>query len=312
MNLDAAIDDFLSAQEIGRGASTHTLAAYGGDLRQLAQFLGADRARALEQVTDQDLTRYLEKLHRARLSARTVARKLTAIRQFFKFCAVEKSLARNPADRLELPKLPARLPKGMSREEVQALLEAVAEGLPYPREATRETLQARDRALVLLLYATGLRVSELLGLTFHSIDTEQGYLRVRGKGEKERIVPFAPAAGEALLRYLEGAREKLVGGKPEAESDLLFVNYGGGALTRQGFWKLLRELALRAGIQRPISPHALRHAFATHLLEAGMNLRSLQALLGHSDLSTTQIYTHVSPARLRDAHAKHHPRARKR
>lgn len=305
--LSAAIDDFLSAQEIGRGASTHTLAAYGGDLRQLAEFLGADRAQSLEQVTDRHLTRYLEKLHRAQLSARTVARKLTAIRQFFKFCAVEKSLARNPADRLELPKLPARLPKGMSHEEVQALLKAAAEGIPYPRDATRETLRARDRALVLLLYATGLRVSELLGLTFHSIDTEQGYLRVRGKGEKERIVPFAPAAGEALLQYLESAREKLA-----PQSDLLFVNYGGGALTRQGFWKLLRELASQAGIERPISPHVLRHAFATHLLEAGMNLRSLQALLGHSDLSTTQIYTHVSPARLRDAHAKHHPRARKR
>jgi integrase/recombinase XerD len=311
MDLDRAIDDFLAAQKISRGASRHTLAAYGSDLRQLVAHLAqgkrASARLSLDQVRDADLVGYLDRLHAEKLSARSLARKLTSIRQFFRFCMLEKNLERNPAEQLEMPKLPARLPQGLSREEVTRLLAAVAEGLPYPQASTHAALQARDRALLLLLYATGLRVSELLSLTFHSLDTEAGYVRVRGKGEKERIVPFAPVAGEALLEYLREARAKL-----GPRSDRIFLNRGGGELTRQGFWKLLKELARQAGIESALSPHTLRHAFATHLLEAGMNLRSLQTLLGHADLATTQIYTHVTPGHLRDAYRKHHPRARRR
>ncbi len=209
---------------------------------------------------------------------------------------------KNPTDLLKSPKQPQCLPKFLTQEQVGSLLLITETGIPY-RENHEKALHTRDRAMVYLLYATGLRVSELVGLTTHDLDLAMSYLRVKGKGEKERITPFAPVAGKHLALYLEEHRPRL-----HPATDHFFLNERGFALTRQAVWRILKSLALQAGISAPLSPHVLRHSFATHLLQSGMNLRSLQMLLGHSDLSTTQIYTHVTPEHLKAAHRKYHPR----
>ncbi len=310
MTLLAAIEAFLDALQVDQGCSRHTLAAYGRDLRQLAASLAAAMPTAsgsptpqLTDVRPDQLEEFLASLTRQGQSARSVARKTSAIRRFFKFACLELELSSNPAEQLLLPKLGRSLPKALSHSETEALLSALDPGLPYRDSQYASALQQRDRAMLILLYATGLRVSELLSLTTHSIDLEQEYLRVKGKGEKERIVPFATVAGEQLRRYLSEGRAHL-----RPSHDTLFVNHAGAPLSRQSFWKTLKSLATLAGISKTVSPHVLRHSFATHLLEAGMNLRSLQMLLGHSDLSTTQIYAHVSPEHLKDAHRRYHPR----
>ncbi|MCM2279586.1 MAG: tyrosine recombinase [Oligoflexia bacterium] len=298
-----AIEAFLQAQRIDRGAADKTVEAYARDLRQLASHLEADAPLpAPDSIRREQLEGFLAALHARGQGPATLARKVSVLRQFFKFCCLERGLTHNPAERLDSPSLPRRLPKDLSLDEVARLLAAAGAGLPY-REKQRPALQARDRAMVTLLYATGLRVSELLDLTTFSADLEQEYVRVKGKGDKERIVPFAEVAGERLREYLEGHRPAL-----EPATDHLFVNHRGLALTRQAFWKILKDLALAAGVPSTLSPHSLRHSFATHLLQSGMNLRSLQMLLGHSDLSTTQIYAHVSPEHLKQAHKKFHPR----
>ncbi|MGE0617075.1 MAG: tyrosine-type recombinase/integrase, partial [Bacteriovoracia bacterium] len=205
-----------------------------------------------------------------------------------------------------------RLPKSLSMADIEALLKCAHAGLPYDvgvkdkenAEKVAGALRARDRAMIFILYATGLRVSELVGLSLPAIDGANAYLRVIGKGGKERVVPFAPAAGEVLHEYLEHHRAHLV----RSPTPQVFLSQRGEGLTRQAFWKTLKRLAVVAGISAPISPHVLRHSFATHLLQSGMNLRSLQMLLGHSDLSTTQIYTAVAPDHLKQVHRKHHPR----
>ncbi|HAR43973.1 MAG TPA: site-specific tyrosine recombinase XerD, partial [Bdellovibrionales bacterium] len=245
---------------------------------------------------------YISELTHRGHSASSVARKTSAIRQFFLYCVRDLALKENPADRLETPRKPQRLPKFLSNEQVVLLLAAADDGIPYP-DALGEHLRARDRAMLYLLYASGLRVSELVGISVHDFDLSLGYLRITGKGDKQRITPFTPVAGERLREFLEGHRPAL---KPQ--TDHVFVNYRGQALTRQAFWKILKLLASQAGLTPDISPHVLRHSFATHLMQSGINLRSLQVLLGHSDLSTTQIYTHVTPAYLKSAHRKFHPR----
>lgn len=290
------IVEFLESLRLDRGAADRTLEAYGRDLRQLAQGVGPDQDPA--QIGAEDLERFLAKApHPA-----TVARKTAALRQFFKFCCLEKGLRHNPTDALVTPPRPRRLPKHLSATEVDLLLEACQPGLPY-RGAQCSALQARDRAMVFLLYATGLRVSELVGLTLRSWDQSLGYVRVRGKGDKERIVPFAPIAGELIDAFLREHRPNL-----EPETEHLFIGRGGHGLSRQQFWYTLKNLTAQAGITTPVSPHVLRHSFATHLLQSGINLRSLQMMLGHSDLSTTQIYAHVTPEHLKAVHRKYHPR----
>ncbi len=316
--LHEAIAAFLEALKIDRGASDRTVEAYRRDLLQWESSVGessvgagatAGDKRTLDAVSAADLERYLSDLHEAGQKASSVSRKLSALRQFFKFCCLERGLRHNPTEKLESPSLPKRLPKFLTQEQVTALLDAADAGLAYSglEPSLAEALRARDRAMVYLLYATGLRVSELVTLTTHQFDGEQGYVRVRGKGEKERITPFAPAAGEHVLEYLEKHRPRL-----EPRSDHLFVarpsEREASALSRQSLWKLLKQLALQAGVPTTLSPHVLRHSFATHLLHSGMNLRSLQTLLGHSDLSTTQIYAHVTPEHLKAAHRKFHPR----
>jgi integrase/recombinase XerD len=305
MPLLAHIEAFIEAQRVDRGAADQTIEAYRRDLRQFAAWLEGLRPEApLTSIESLDLLDFFSQLYKAGQKASSIARKTSALRQFFKFCCLERDLQHNPAEQLSPPPLEKRLPKYLSVEQVSELLAAAEKGLPYQiTSGLCEALRARDRAMVFLLYATGLRVSELVGLSTNELDPASRLVRVRGKGEKERIVPFAPVAGEALENYLHTHRSLL-----HPLADHLFVNHRGLVLTRQSFWKILKDLALEAGIPSSLSPHGLRHSFATHLLAAGMNLRSLQILLGHSDLSTTQIYTHVTPEHLKTAHRKYHPR----
>jgi integrase/recombinase XerD len=296
------IHDFLEAQRIDQGSADSTIQAYSLDLHQFADWwIELTSSDPLTSVTLQSFLKHLSDLQQKPSS---IARKISALRQFFKFCCLEKGLEINPAEQLQSPSLPQVLPKFLTHEEVDLLLNAAEQGIPYPSsQGKRECLQSRDRAMVYLLYATGIRVSELCGLTSHQIDLELGYLKINGKGDQERIAPFAPAAGEKLRDYLEVFRLRL-----NPNTDHLFLNHRGFAITRQAFWKILKDLALHAGIPTSLSPHVLRHSFATHLLQSGMNLRSLQMLLGHSDLSTTQVYTHITPEHLKEAHEKYHPR----
>jgi integrase/recombinase XerD len=308
-SFSTALALFLDARKIDRGSARPTIEAYRSDLEQLAETLPDRSETALAAITSDDLHRFLKTLHAAKAKPASVARKVSAIRQLFKFAMLELGLETNPADRIRTPAQAKRLPKFLTHEAIEKLLVAVREGLPYP-EAIREPLILRDQAMVVLLYATGLRVSELVGLTMHHFEGSLGVVRVVGKGGKERIVPYADAAGEALALYLEKGRpalvkERLRHGEIVAE---VFVSRRGQGLTRQAFWGTLKDLALLAGIDEEISPHRLRHSFATHLLQAGMGLRSLQTLLGHSDLATTQIYTHVTPEHLKELHRKYHPR----
>jgi integrase/recombinase XerD len=308
-SFSTALTLFLDARKIDRGSAAPTIEAYRRDLEQLAGSLPEKSETDITTITADDLHQFLKTLHVLKAKPASIARKVSAIRQFFKFGMLELGLERNPADSLRSPAQSKRLPKFLTHEAIEKLLAATREGLPYP-EALREAQVLRDRAMVVLLYATGLRVSELVGLTMHNLDLSLGYVRVIGKGGKERIVPYAGAAGEALDAYLEKGRPALVRERlrhGEVGSDL-FVSRRGDGLTRQSFWGTLKDLALLAGIDEEISPHRLRHSFATHLLQAGMGLRSLQTLLGHSDLATTQIYTHVTPEHLKELHKKYHPR----
>ena len=296
------IDEFLSARRVDRGSSPRTIEAYHRDLTQFAHWLGADSIAELGAR----LPAFVETLHDQGLQPASIARKASALRQFCKFLCQEKGLRDNPAEGLVRPKATRRLPRNLTEAQVTALLAETRTGLPYPQsEAQARSLRARDRALIYLLYATGARVSELSGLALDQLDLQAGYLRIHGKGEKERITPFADVAGAELREYLFDQRPAL---KPRCTR--VFVNHRGAPLSRQSVWTLLRELAIQAGLPEPLSPHMLRHSFATHLLHSGMNLRSLQLLLGHSDLSTTQVYTHVEPEHLKTAHRRFHPRGR--
>jgi integrase/recombinase XerD len=295
------IQTFLEARRIDRGASDRTIEAYKRDLEQFVASLPAGIQP--EKITADHLNDFIARLHGENQKPASIARKISALRQFFKFCCLERRLVDNPAENLEAPRQAQRLPKNLTTDEVTKLLAAADTGLSYQSDARADALRARDRAILYLLYATGLRISELTSLTPHEIDLQMGYLRVKGKGGKERIAPFAAVAGEHLRTWIETHRATL-----SPATDHVFINHRGFALTRQSVWKTLKELALQAGISTTLSPHKLRHSFATHLLQSGMNLRSLQMLLGHSDLSTTQIYAHVTPEHLKSAHKKYHPR----
>ncbi len=298
--LKLLIADFLESRRIDRGAADKTVEAYQRDLHQFASTLPP--ALELTAITPDHISEFVRRLTAEGQKPSSIARKISAFRQFFKFCCLERGLRENPAESLKAPSQIKRLPKFLTNEQTSALLQAAEAGLPYPT-AGGEHLRSRDRAMIYLLYATGLRVSELVGLTTHQLDIEAGYVRVTGKGNKQRITPFAPIAGERVAGYVREHRAAL-----NPIDDHLFVNRRGFALTRQAFWKTLKALAIAAKIPIAISPHGIRHSFATHLLQSGMNLRSLQMLLGHSDLSTTQIYAHVTPEHLKSAHRKFHPR----
>ncbi|MCC7440730.1 MAG: tyrosine recombinase [Bdellovibrionales bacterium] len=316
--LQTAIQTFLDARRVEAGAAPATLEGYGRDLKALATLCPP----TLSEVQAEHLEQHLSGLHAQGLAPASLARKVSAFRQFFLFCCAEGWRETDPASELPPPRSHRRPPTPLSEDEMSRLIQATAQGLAYGgTESEAEALRARDRALVLTLYAAGLRVSELCALKPAQLDLAVGTVRVRGKGDKERQVPLADSAAQALASYLEGPRRALTSVAGAVAATLpVFVDYlptprrtpeaapRVKPLTRQKVWALLRALAEKAGIQSRVTPHGIRHSFATHLLHAGMNLRSLQLLLGHSDLSTTQIYTHVEPERLRDVHRRHHPR----
>jgi integrase/recombinase XerD len=301
--IDLILNQFVESLRIDRGAAERTIEAYRRDLTQFMSWLTVE-GLSWNSTTGADLQNYMASLSKQGQKATSLARKTSTLRQFFKFCCLEKGMKENPSENLESPSQSKRLPKYLTVQQVQALLKSVDEGISYSgTEDEVAALRARDAAMVYLLYATGLRVSELVGLSLQKIDIQAGYVRVQGKGDKERIAPFAPIAGEKLGRYLDSYRHLL---HPTGQS--AFVNHRGDEISRQSFWKTLKTFAMQAGMPASLSPHVLRHSFATHLLQSGMNLRSLQMLLGHSDLSTTQIYTHIAPEHLKESHKKYHPR----
>jgi integrase/recombinase XerD len=293
--MDHHIDRFLNYLAVERGLSANTLAAYSSDLQEIKGFLNTKGISTWDGLTRDHISAYLRSAGE-RLSERSRARRMAALRSFFKHLQVLGAIRENPALRITFPKAGLSLPKVLSGPEVEALLQQ-PEGL-HP-------LKIRDRAMMELLYATGLRVSELTDLQLRQLHLDPGYLVVLGKGGKERLVPLGQWAADALKVYLEDGRRSLLKGGSIQE---IFVNHRGKKLSRQGVWKVLKHYALLAGIRQNLTPHMLRHSFATHLLENGADLRSLQTMLGHADISTTQIYTHVARARLKEIHQKYHPR----
>ena len=276
-----------------RGLAPATLSAYRSDLSLFSRWL-SHRGRELEKARRLDVLDFLSA--HAHWPPRTIARRLSALRRFYQHLEREGRVATNPCDRIDAPRLGRPLPEVLTEQEVERLLAA-------PDVDT--ALGIRDRAMLEVLYATGLRVSELVGLRPEQVNLLQGVLRVVGKGGKERLVPLGEPAVDWLERFLERGRTPILGARASAA---MFPTGRGGAMTRQAFWYLVKRYAERAGISRPISPHTLRHAFATHLLDHGADLRVVQMLLGHRDISTTQIYTHVARERLKVLHARHHPR----
>jgi integrase/recombinase XerD len=290
------LDHFLNYLAVERGLARNTLDAYGRDLARYLDYLEKSQVASLEGVTPSVVLRFLVELKKSGLSARSRARSLAALRTFHKFLVREKLAADNPTDQVVSPKSLTALPHTLSPMDVDNLLAS-------PKGET--PLAWRDRAMLEILYATGLRVSELVSLKLGDLQMDVGYLTAFGKRSKQRIVPLGEAAVAALRDYLDYGRPGL---DKERGSHYLFLNRSGQGLTRQGFWKIIKRRAGEAGIRQNITPHTMRHSFATHLLENGADLRSVQAMLGHADISTTQIYTHVSRERLRQIHAQHHPR----
>jgi integrase/recombinase XerD len=289
-------DSFLHYLEVERGLSPHTVEGYRRDLEKLEAF-AEKKGRKTSSLSASDLREFLRGLHREGLSLRSVARATSAVRGLYRFAAAEGLLRNDPTEELDSARAPRALPRYLSSSEVDALLEAPDAGTPDG---------LRDRAMIELLYATGLRVSELVSLRLQDVHFEAGYLICRGKGRKERVVPYGRSAMKWLERYLEAGRPEL----QVRANDGLFLSRRGATMTRQRFFQLLKGYGRRAGIRRALSPHVLRHSFATHLLEHGCDLRSLQLMLGHSNIGTTQVYTHVSRDRLRKVYDRHHPRAR--
>ena len=295
--IDLHIQQFLDSTTAERGLSANTVAAYGRDLAQFAAFLERRGITEVRSIDEPCLAAFLAHLNGLRYSAASVARKISAIRGFVKFLCAEKQIERSPLAGFEPGRLPQRLPKSMSVDEVSSLLNA---------PDTRDELGLRDKAMLETLYAAGLRVSELIGLKVEDVSLKMGFVRCVGKGDKERIVPMGEIAAQCIAAYLEMVRGRLAAG---ARSEYLFLSRQGKPMSRVMFWKIIRKRALEAGITRPISPHMLRHSFATHLLERGADLRSLQEMLGHASIATTQVYTHVSRDHLREIYKETHPRA---
>ena len=291
------IERFADALWMDRGLSAHTLAAYQADLRAFADWLERERQRGLAAARRADLLDYLARLADQGRKPRSTARLLSCQRQFYQHLLRLGQIQEDPSARVETPRLGRPLPKILTEREVERLLAAPDTG---------EARGQRDRTMLEVLYATGLRVSELVRLRPDEVSLNQGVVRILGKGGRERLVPLGDEALAWLQEYERGARAELLGGRP---GDYLFPTRRSPCMTRQAFWQLIKRHALVAGIRGDLSPHTLRHAFATHLLNHGADLRVVQLLLGHRDLSTTQIYTHVARERLKQLHARHHPRA---
>jgi integrase/recombinase XerD len=289
------IERFVDALWMERGLSENTLAAYRNDLSGLAVWLTA-KDRGLLDAGRGDLLAYLSERVGEGARPRTTARLLSSMRRFYRYLVREGRLKTDPSVRIDTPRIGRPLPDTLSEHEVEVLLDS-------PDDS--DAIGLRDRAMLELLYACGLRVSELVGLATEQVNLQQGVVRLIGKGNKERLVPLGEEAIDWLQRYLDESRLELAGAGSDRH---LFLTRRGKGMSRQAFWYRLRHYALKSGVSKPLSPHTLRHAFATHLLNHGADLRVVQMLLGHSDLSTTQIYTHVARERLKDLHALHHPR----
>jgi len=294
-----AIEDYIHFIQVERQLSDNTLASYRRDLENYVNFLreveGMSDFCKVERTT---ILRHLEQLRMQGKTSRTVARHISSIRSFHQFLLREKRAETDPTVHLEMPIIEQKLPNVLSIEEIEALLAAPNRSKPQG---------IRDVAMLELLYGSGMRISELIALDLADIHLTMGFVRVFGKGGKERIIPLGKSALSALSTYLDGARSQLQGKYPKTEA--FFINQRGKRLTRQGCWKLMKEHALKAGIQHELTPHTLRHSFATHLVENGADLRAVQEMLGHADISTTQIYTHISKSRLSEVYKQFHPRA---
>ena len=299
MEIATAIAAFLTHVRVEKGLSPNTVSAYRRDLLKFEEF-AKKKKLAVESVSRDDLVDFLASLYRQKLESRTVARNLVTMRSFFRFTLVQELRTEDPCLNLESPKIRRSLPGYLRLEEVEKLL-------AQPDE--KQPLGLRDRAMFEVLYSTGLRVSELVGLRVMDMDRAAGCVRCIGKGDKERIVPIGKKAIALVERYLRDARPKLLGNANKANVTMMFINRRGRPLSRVGVWKILSAYGRQAGMRKGLTPHMLRHSFATHLLERGADLRSVQLMLGHSDISTTQIYTHVVEERLKQIYKAHHPRA---
>ncbi|PZP61115.1 MAG: site-specific tyrosine recombinase XerD [Azospira oryzae] len=290
------LDRFCDSLWLEEGLSQNTLEAYRRDLRLLAEWLSRERGRALPEATRADLLDYLADRVAGRARPRTTSRQLSSFKRFYRFLLREGQILADPTLHIDAPKVPRAVPRSLTEADVERLLNA-------PDVRTPRGL--RDKAMLEMLYASGLRVSELVAITLAQVSLDMGVVRVLGKGGKERLVPLGEEAVAWLKRYLEETRPRLLAGRA---ASALFLTARAEPMTRQAFWHLMKRYARQAGVRSPLSPHTLRHAFATHLLNHGADLRVVQLLLGHSDISTTQIYTHVARERLKQLHAKHHPR----
>lgn len=291
------LDEFINYLAVERGLAKNTLASYKIDLNQYLSFL-KKQGVSLDEANRNHILTHLYKLQKSGKAPATISRHLAALKHFYRFLVADNIVAEDYTINLESPKLAQRLPQVLSTTEVENLLSQPQLVVPAG---------IRDKAMLELIYATGIRVSEMVSLDIQHIELEMGYIRCFGKGSKERIIPLGSVAARHVQEYLARARVKLTKGKPEHQA--LFVNVQGNRLTRQGFWKIIKKYAREGKIEKPITPHTLRHSFATHLLENGADLRSVQEMLGHADISTTQIYTHLTKLRLREVYNKAHPRA---
>ncbi len=297
-NISEHIDRFINYLVVEKGLAQNSVKAYSSDLSDFARFLAESEVEALDAIEKLNILLYLEDLKKRRSSTQTSARRLVCLRNFFLFQQAEGKISTNPAEELLLPRLSRQLPDSLTIQEVETLL-----GQPNRQKPSG----FRDATMLELLYATGLRVSELIGLRLHDVDLEELVVRTMGKGGKERLIPLHRSAAEMIREYIHNARPGLL---KQKRSEYLFLNLRGGKLSRQYFWKRIKEYALEAGITKSISPHSMRHTFATHLLDGGADLRSIQAMLGHVDISSTQIYTHVSRERIKSEYDRLHPRAK--
>ena len=289
------VDQFLDAIWMERGLSQNTLGAYRADLMTLGRGL-AEKEKSIEVADKADLLAFIASRVEGGAKPRSTARQLSSFRRFFRYIMREGMRDTDPTSDIEMPRIGRSLPKTLTEDEVESLLSA---------PNTDEPLGHRDRAMLELLYATGLRVSELINLTQSQVNFNQGVLRIVGKGDRERLIPLGEESQRWLRDFIDGPRMEIL---LERQTDYLFPTRRGDRMTRQAFWHIIKRYAQKAGVRKKMSPHSLRHAFATHLLNRGADLRVVQLLLGHSDLSTTQIYTHVARERLKDLHGEHHPR----
>jgi len=294
--MDGLIEEYINYLLIEKGCSTHTIEAYSHDLGNFVVHIRKQGCRRIQDVTPDIVLSHLAEQHERGLCSKSVNRKLAALRGLYKHLIREGAIAYNPLTNIEMSKGWMHLPDTLSREEMNRLL-------AQPELNVVSAL--RDKAMLELLYASGIRVSELIGLTMNAVNWQVGYLLIMGKGGKERIVPIGRCAYDTLYQYVEKTRPGFL---KQKQNDILFLNKSGEGFTRQGFWKLVKKYAEQAGLKKKVHPHTFRHSFATHLIEGGADLRSVQIMLGHADISTTQIYTHITRERLKEVHRKYHPR----